>query len=170
MSLGALDLDVGLSEKKYERRLRELRTRLFELQRACWTGKLASVVVFEGWTASGKSDAIAKLTQRLDPRRFRLHGIRAPRTYETVMPWLWRYWLKLPKYGVLAILDRGRHRRVVTEPLLGGLEETDRERAFDDICRFERGSWPSSSTGAGGCACSPARAGTRRARGAPSGA
>jgi len=46
------------------------------------------MIVFEGWDAAGKGTSINCLTQRLDPRGFKLYAVQAPRTYETHMPWL----------------------------------------------------------------------------------
>ena len=71
-----------------------LQRRLYDLQKACWDAKIPSIIVFEGWDAAGKGTSINLLTSRLDPRGFKLYPIQAPRTFETHLPWLWRFWLK----------------------------------------------------------------------------
>ncbi len=73
------------------------------------------MIVFEGWDASGKGTAIAALTQRLDPRGFKLYPITAPRTYEQQRPWLWRFWLKVPNRGEMVIFDHSWYVRVLEE-------------------------------------------------------
>ena len=58
---------------------------------------------------------IATLTQRLDPRGFKLYPITPPRTYEQQRPWLWRFWLKVPDRGEMVIFDGSWYGRVLEE-------------------------------------------------------
>jgi polyphosphate kinase 2 (PPK2 family) len=78
------------------------------------------------------------LTQKLEPRGFRLHAIQAPRTYETHMPWLWRFWLKMPNYGQIAIFDKSWHRRVLDDRVGKLASKREWEKAYLDITGFER--------------------------------
>jgi polyphosphate kinase 2 (PPK2 family) len=137
--LEALDLSKGLSKATYKKRLRWMQNRLHRLQRACWEGKVATVVVFEGWDAAGKGTAISKLTQRLEPRGFSLHAIREPRTAELHLPWMWRFWVKVPNWGEMAIFDRSWYGRVLVERVEGLIERREWRKAYGDIVSFERG-------------------------------
>ena len=96
------------------------------------------MIVFEGWDASGKGTAIAALTQRLDPRGFKLYPITAPRTYEQQRPWLWRFWLKVPNRGEMVIFDRSWYWRVLDERVEGTVPEKAWREAYRDIVEFER--------------------------------
>ncbi|MEO1083913.1 MAG: hypothetical protein AAFY88_06700, partial [Acidobacteriota bacterium] len=113
--LELVDLDRKLPKKTYQDRIPNLEHRLHQLQQACWKEGLATLLVFDGWTSSGKSSAIQKLTARLEPRGFDLHTIVGPRTQELQLPWLWRFWNKIPDYGHMAIFQRSWYRRVLTE-------------------------------------------------------
>lgn len=137
--LEALDLSKSLSKVLYKKQLRRMQNRLHRLQRACWESKVATVVVFEGWDAAGKGTAISKLTQRLEPRGFSLYAIREPRTSELYLPWMWRFWFKLPNWGEMAIFDRSWYGRVLVERIDGLVEERDWRKAYNDIVSFERG-------------------------------
>ncbi|MGB5173423.1 MAG: polyphosphate:AMP phosphotransferase, partial [Thermoanaerobaculia bacterium] len=64
--LEALDLSRELSKIDYHEQLPELQRRLHQLQRSCWEEKLATIVVLEGWDASGKGSVISKITRRLE--------------------------------------------------------------------------------------------------------
>ncbi|NIV31412.1 MAG: hypothetical protein GWN58_18525, partial [Anaerolineae bacterium] len=75
--------------------------------------------VFEGWDAAGKGTSINLLTSRLDPRGFQLYPVREARTFEKHLPWLWRFWLKIPNYGEMAIFDRSWYGRVLVERVEG---------------------------------------------------
>jgi polyphosphate kinase 2 (PPK2 family) len=95
-------------------------------------------MVFEGWDASGKGTAIGALTQRLDPRGFKLYPITAPRTYEQQRPWLWRFWLKVPNRGEMIVFDRSWYSRVLEERVERAIPEKAWGQAYRDIVEFER--------------------------------
>ena len=136
--LEKIDLTKSLSKKDYKSKMPKLRNYLYDLQKACWDAKIPSVIVFEGWDAAGKGTTINALTRRLDPRGFKLHAIQAPRTFETHMPWLWRFWLKLPNYGEMGIFDRSWYGRLGVERVEGFTPEEKWHRGFRDIVDFER--------------------------------
>ena len=136
--LEKIDLTKSLSKQEYKERILYLRGRLSDLQKACWDAGIPSVILFEGWDAAGKGTSVNLLTQRLDPRGFKLYAIQAPRTYETHMPWLWRFWLKLPNYGEMAIFDRSWYGRVLVERVEGLTPEEGWRKGHRDIADFER--------------------------------
>ena len=136
--LEKIDLTKRLSKKEYKAQLPKLQRRLYDLETAAWKSGVPSIIIFEGWDASGKGTTIATLTQRLDPRGFKLYPIRGERTYETMRPWLWRFWLKLPNYGEMAILDRSWYGRVLVERVEGLTPEREWQKAYRDIVDFER--------------------------------
>jgi polyphosphate kinase 2 (PPK2 family) len=136
--LEKVDLTKKLAKEAYKARLPILRNRLYDLQKTCWDANVPSVTLFEGWDAAGKGTSINLLTQRLDPRGFKLYAIQEARTYEKHMPWLWRFWLKLPNYGEMAIFDRSWYGRVLVERVEGFTPEEDWRTAYRDIVNFER--------------------------------
>lgn len=136
--LEKVDLKVRIPKKEYKERFPALRDRLYDLQKACWDAGIPSMIVFEGWDAAGKGTTINKLTQRLDPRGFKLYPISAPRTYETHMPWLWRFWLKVPNSGQMAIFDRSWYGRVLVERVEKLTPVDEWRNAYQDIVDFER--------------------------------
>jgi len=138
MMLANIDLARKLLKDEYRARLAALEARLFELQKACWEGGVGSVVVFEGWDAAGKGTAINALTRRLEPRGFRLHPIQAPRSHESELPWLWRFWNKLPNYGEMAIFDRSWYGRVFEDRVAGEVTGNEARQSLAEIAAFER--------------------------------
>jgi polyphosphate kinase 2 (PPK2 family) len=127
-----------LSREEYKRALPGLQRRLYDLEKACWDQGVSTVVVIEGWDASGKGTTISTLTQRLDPRGFKLYPITAPRTYEQQRPWLWRFWLKVPNRGEMVIFDHSWYSRVLEERVERAVPETAVREAMRDIVEFER--------------------------------
>ena len=136
--LEKVDLTKSLNKQEYKKRVPELRERLYDLQKACWDANIPSVILFEGWDASGKGTSINLLTQRLDPRGFKLYAIQEARTYEKHMPWLWRFWLKLPNYGEITIFDRSWYGRVLVERVEEFASEDEWRKGYRDIVDFER--------------------------------
>ena len=133
-----LNLKKKLTTEEYKRVVPGLQARLYDLEKACWDNGIPSVILFEGWDASGKGTTIRALTQRLDPRGFKLYPITAPRTYEQQRPWLWRFWLKVPNRGEMVIFDHSWYGRVFQERVQGVVPEKAVQQAFRDIIDFER--------------------------------
>jgi polyphosphate kinase 2 (PPK2 family) len=133
-----VNLESKIAREDYERMLPGLQRRVYDLEKACWDLKIPSIVVFEGWDAAGKGGAIGTLTQRLDPRGFKLHSIHPPRTFEQNYPWLWRFWLKVPNRGEMVIFDESWFGRVLKERVERLIPESAVRPAFSDILDFER--------------------------------
>ncbi|HUA85886.1 MAG TPA: hypothetical protein VMB85_18640 [Bryobacteraceae bacterium] len=108
------------------------------MEKACWDHKISSIVVVEGWDAAGKGGAISTLTQRLDPRGFKVYTIPPPRSYEQGFPWLWRFWLKVPNRGEMVIFDQSWYGRVLEERVTRAIPKPAWRAAFRDILDFER--------------------------------
>lgn len=128
----------AVSKAEYKKRLASLQENLYELQLACSEAGLPSIIVFEGWDASGKGTCINLLTSRMEPRAFRLHVILEPRSHELHMPWLYRFWERVPNYGQMAIFDRSWYRRVLDERVEKLVPKTEWQKAYRDITDFER--------------------------------
>jgi AMP-polyphosphate phosphotransferase len=133
-----INLQRELSREDYKSALPSLQHRLYDLEKACWDHGVPTIIVFEGWDAAGKGTAISALTQRLDPRGFRLYPITASRTHEQQFPWLWRFWLKVPNRGEMVIFDRSWYFRVLDERVEGAVPEKVWRDAYRDIMEFER--------------------------------
>ncbi len=133
-----INLKKKLLREEFKRLLPVLQGRLYDLEKACWDQGVPTVIVFEGWDASGKGTTIATLTQRLDPRGFKLYPITAPRTYEQQRPWLWRFWLRVPNRGEMVIFDHSWYGRVLEERVERTIPEDACSQAYRDIVEFER--------------------------------
>ena len=136
--LEKVDLTRAVPKEEYKKRLPELQAQLYDLQLAMSEAGLPSVIVFEGWEAAGKGTCINVLTSRLEPRAFKLHVIHEPRTHELHMPWLYRFWARVPNSGHMAIFDRSWYRRVLEERVEKITPKQEWEKAYRDIADFER--------------------------------
>jgi polyphosphate kinase 2 (PPK2 family) len=136
--LDKIDLTIELSKKDYKKRLDEAGARLTLLQRSTFAASIPIVILFEGWDASGKGTSINMLAQYLDPRGFRINATTGATSLEKQMPWLSRFWLKLPNYGEFAIFDRSWYGRVLVERVDELIPPHTWREAYQDILEFER--------------------------------
>jgi polyphosphate kinase 2 (PPK2 family) len=142
--LGSVDLSRKLSKADSDARVAELQTRLLELR--LLSGGLIGdktvgppvCVLFEGWDAAGKGGAIKRLVGRLDPRHVRVGDYAAPTTEERAHHFLWRFEPNVPGWGEMSIFDRTWYGRVLVERVEGFAPKSAWERAYDEICGFER--------------------------------
>lgn len=136
--LEQLDSTKKLAPKEWEALYPPLQRRLRDLQAmACRAGQPV-IILFEGWDAAGKGLCLGVLTQALDPRGFKTWPIRAPRPPEMNYPWLWRFWMRLPGRGEIAIFDRSWYRRVLVDRVEGLISEDECHRALRDIADLEQ--------------------------------
>ncbi len=136
--LDEIKLDQQLSREAFRTIRDRLRKRLLNLEQAAFKAKLPSIILFEGWDAAGKGASIEEITRRLDPRGFKVYHTQAPRSHELKMPWLWRYWMQIPRFGQMAIFDRSWYGRVTIERAEKITPMEEWLRAYKEINNFER--------------------------------
>jgi len=136
--LEVVDLKKSLKKKHFDGIFPALRDRLRDLQKQLWTAGIPLVVLFEGWDAAGKGSAISSLMKRLDPRGFKVWPVSAALRDEALRPWLWRFWVKTPARGQIAVFDRSWYGRVMIERVDGLCSKHEWQSAYEEIVQFER--------------------------------
>jgi len=137
-SLERVDLRRKLAVPEYDRRLAKAQGRLGRLVRAAFEKKRSSVVVFEGWDASGKGGNIRRLTAAMDPRTYRVLSVAAPTDEEKARHYLWRFWRHVPRAGYVTVYDRSWYGRVLVERVEGFARPEEWNRAYLEINDFEQ--------------------------------
>ena len=67
--LAELDLERRLADEvSYQQKLRKLQIAMLELEQIYRVERRRGIIALEGWDASGKSGAIQRLIEKLDPR------------------------------------------------------------------------------------------------------
>lgn len=136
--LELVDLSRSIEKDTYHTRLSKLQKRLYDLETEIVGAQIPVALVFEGWAGTSKIGTIGALTRRLDPRHVRIHAIAPPRTLEQELPWLQRFWLRIPAYGEIAIFDRSWYRQVLAARSRKELSRRDYLKQCEDIAAFER--------------------------------
>ncbi|MBU2703289.1 polyphosphate:AMP phosphotransferase [Sporomusaceae bacterium BoRhaA] len=136
--LEKVDLKKKLVKEDYKKVIDELRMHVGALQRQAKDLNIPVSIVFEGWKAAGKGTLINELIQSLDPRGVQVFAIHEPNDEESVRPYFWRFWTKIPSKGRMAIFDRSWYQRVLVEKVEKQATEKELHHAYHEIPSFER--------------------------------
>ena len=134
----SLDLSKKIDDKAFEKEISPLQVELGVLTRALWEHRVPIIIVVEGWNASGITDVISGLIRFLDPRGFSLHSIGSPRDEERARPLLWRFFVRTPRKGRIAIFARSWYSRSLAEQVTGIDWKSGMRSSIATISRFER--------------------------------
>ena len=135
--LDKVDLSVALTKVEYEKQLEELQQRMWELEHEIYKRRVPVIITYEGWDAAGKGGNIKRLVRTMDPRGYEVVPIAAPNDVEKDHHYLWRFWIRFPKAGHIAIFDRTWYGRVLVERVEGFCREDDWKRAYTEINEME---------------------------------
>ncbi|MCX6650979.1 MAG: polyphosphate:AMP phosphotransferase [Methanomassiliicoccales archaeon] len=130
-----VDLDKHLDQASYDKVVPELKDRLGELQRQARDAGMPVIVVFEGWDTVGLSEIVNKFILPLDPRGFLVHPISAPSSEERSRPFLWRFFVRIPARGRIAVFDRSWYFRSLARAI--DRKEDDARQTWREIAEFE---------------------------------
>ena len=133
----ALPLDQDMSSEEYDEKREKWLGKLHDAVQAAHLAKRSVVFAFEGWDAAGKGGAIRRLTSAIDARDFRVIPVAKPTDEERARHYLWRFWRRIPRDGLVAIFDRSWYGRVLVERLEGFARGDEWRRAYSEICDFE---------------------------------
>src|SRR5258707_12077019 len=100
-----VDLSREVAKAEYKRLKADADLKLADLQRQVKALGIPVIVVFEGWSASGKGTLINELILPLDPRGFTVHSASGPTEEEAFYPFLWRFLEGRPTPRRVAILS-----------------------------------------------------------------
>ena len=136
--LEKMDLNKRADKETLGKELKEAQLMLGLLQRRCREDKIPVMIVFEGMGAAGKGIQINRLIQALDPRGFHVYACERETEEERLHPFLWRYWIKTPERGRIAIFDRSWYRSIQEDRFEGLVPEERISDACQDILSFEK--------------------------------
>ena len=132
------DLTKKTDDKTFEKAIGPLQQQMGVLQRSLRDHKIPTIIVVEGWNASGITMVINELIQFLDPRGFSMHSIGSPNDEERARPLLWRFRVRTPSKGRIAIFARSWYSRALAEQMSGIDWKNAMKRSIASINSFER--------------------------------
>ncbi|MCO4785974.1 MAG: polyphosphate kinase [Marinomonas atlantica] len=126
------------SKEQYRKKLKKAQELMLQVQQAYYHQGKRAIIIFQGWDAAGKGGAIRRITEKLDPRGYRVHPISSPTDEEQGKHYLYRFQTRLPKPGAIAIFDRSWYERVLVERVEGFASPFEWQRAYQEINEYER--------------------------------
>ena len=136
--LEKLDLSLKTSKSEYKQIMPDMELMLGELQRKARALGVPVIILFEGWSASGKGTQLNKLILPLDPRGFNVYSTNPPNEEEQYRPFLWRFWVKTPAKGRMTLFDRSWYQRVLTDRVDKVVKKAHWNQTFREINSFEK--------------------------------
>jgi polyphosphate kinase 2 len=127
-----------MKDKDYAKKLAHLHVELVKLQD--WVVRTGAKVciVFEGRDGAGKGGTIKAITERVNPRVFRVVALPAPTEREKSQMYVQRYLPHLPAAGEVVIFDRSWYNRAGVERVMGFATPAQIEMFFKDAPLVER--------------------------------
>lgn len=122
-----------MPRKDYARELRKLQVELCHLQEWVKREGLRIVVVFEGRDAAGKGGAIKRITERVDPRVFRVVALPEPSDREKTQMHFQRFLPHFPSAGEVILFDRSWYNRAGVERVMGFCTDQEYDH-FLEVC------------------------------------
>ena len=122
----------------YEKKLTKLQVELIKLQSCIIDKNQRVIVIFEGRDAAGKGGAIRRITERINPRHFRIVALPKPTEEEQTQWYFQRYVNEFPKAGEILFFDRSWYNRAVVEPVNNFCTDEEYKRFMNQVNEFER--------------------------------
>lgn len=121
-----------------EEEIEQLQIELIKLQNWVYENKKRMMIIFEGRDTAGKSSAIKRFIEHLNPRRFRVVALPKPTETEAGQFFFQRYFAQLPNPSEIVFFDRSWYNRAIIEPLLGFCTKDQHEQFIKDVPRVEK--------------------------------
>jgi polyphosphate:AMP phosphotransferase len=132
------DLTKTMDDAAFEKAISPLRDRLGILQRTLRDLKIPVIIVIDGWNAAGITMSTREIIQSLDPRGFTLHATDKATDEERAHPFMWRFWIKTPSKGRIALFARSWYSRALAEKLISIGWKKSLKEEINSITIFER--------------------------------
>ncbi|MGC6285519.1 MAG: polyphosphate kinase 2 [Polaribacter sp.] len=133
-----LSIEKTLRYLDYERKLRKLQVELIRLQTWAIENNERIIILFQGRDAAGKSGAIRRITERINPRHMRIVALPKPNEDEKTQWYFQRYVEQFPKAGEIVLFDRSWYNRAVVEPVNGFCTQAEYDTFMNQVNDFER--------------------------------
>lgn len=133
-----INLQKSIRYIDYEKKLKKLQVELIKLQSCVIDKDQRVIVLFEGRDSAGKGGAIRRITERINPRHYRIVALPKPTEEERTQWYFQRYVKQFPKAGEMVFFDRSWYNRAVVEPVNGFCTDEEYKFFLSHVNDFER--------------------------------
>ncbi|WP_291089117.1 polyphosphate kinase 2 [Empedobacter sp. UBA7494] len=122
----------------YEKELKELQEKLLEIQSKIIQENKRALIIFEGRDAAGKGGTISRISEFLNPKKYRVEALPKPTEIEQGQWYFQRYFKELPNAGEIVFFDRSWYNRAVVEPVFGFCTEEQHTKFMKQVVEIEK--------------------------------
>ena len=124
--------------KFYEQELYKLEIELLKLQKWVITNNERILIIMEGRDGAGKGGTMKALTEKLNPRGFRIVALQKPTESEKKDWYFKRYISELPKPGEIVLFDRSWYNRAGVERVMGFCTQEEYREFIYQVLNLEQ--------------------------------
>ncbi len=124
--------------KFYEDELYKLEIELLKLQKWVISNNKRVLIIMEGRDGAGKGGTIKALTDRLNPRGFRIVALQKPTESEKNDWYFKRYISQLPQPGEIVLFDRSWYNRAGVERVMGFCTQEEYKEFIYQVLNLEQ--------------------------------
>lgn len=133
------ELGHKIKKSEYARQAPPLREALLQLQYdLLQSARYPVVILVAGMDGAGKSETVNLLSEWMDPRFIRVHGIREPSPEERERPDMQRFWTRLPPKGRIGVFLGSWYSGPIAERMKRALSTAELDQRLAEIVRFEK--------------------------------
>ena len=133
-----VNIEKAIEKAQDEKAVHELQKELIHLQNWVIEHEKKVVILFEGRDAAGKGGAIRRITERINPRHFKIVALNIPTSDEQQQWFFQRYVNELPKPGQIVFFDRSWYNRAVVEPVNGFCTKEEYDVFMSQVNAYEK--------------------------------
>ncbi len=138
LSSKKVNIEKAIEKARDEKAVNALQKELIHLQNWVIAQEKKVVILFEGRDAAGKGGAIRRITERINPRHFKIVALNIPTSDEKHQWFFQRYVNELPKPGQIVFFDRSWYNRAVVEPVNGFCSKDEYDVFMSQVNAFEK--------------------------------
>ncbi|WP_007511541.1 MULTISPECIES: polyphosphate kinase 2 [Pseudofrankia] len=127
-----------LSKSAADSELERLQVELVRMQEWIVHSGMRVVVVMEGRDTAGKGGTIKRITERLNPRHYRVVALTTPTEQERTQWYFQRYVAHLPPAGEIVFFDRSWYNRAGVERVMGFCTDAEYDEFMRTCPQLER--------------------------------
>lgn len=116
----------------------ELQQRLRMLQLACYMLKIPVLIIIDGFDFSGRTDVVKILSEKMDPRGYRVYPILDRVVEEYLYPFMWKYWKIIPENGNIAVYLSSYYSELINARFFKKIKSKQLENYLDECKKFEQ--------------------------------
>ncbi|MCX8084124.1 MAG: polyphosphate:AMP phosphotransferase [Calditerrivibrio sp.] len=133
-----VEMEKKVEKDYYEKKIAELRQRLFFAQLEAKKLKIPIIILIAGVDGAGRGEIINLITEFMDTRFLKTYTFWAETEEERERPPFWRYWRSLPAAGTTSLLFGGWYENTFLDLAYGRIDIDRFDRRMQRRIRFER--------------------------------